>query len=180
MSLPGEKAGRDDIFREVLGLHGYIRRFAAVCGVPFDLLEDFAQDVLLLAWTAVTEDRFAPPDSSRSLRESVRAWLSGIIRHKAHDVRRLVKLRVRTLVAPSHDMCMIAVAGGADDSVLIEDALKVLARLRVSALTRKVIALGALGMTAREIAEELGIPIDTAATCLRRARIAYRKALRRG
>jgi DNA-directed RNA polymerase specialized sigma24 family protein len=48
--------------------------------------------------------------------------------------------------------------------------------MKMSPKQREAVALAAEGYTAREIGERLGVPEDTAATYLKRARKAWEKA----
>ena len=184
MTPPGSDAGPDAVFAEVLKQRPFVRRFAARCGVRSASLDDFAQDVVLTAWLALTAGRFNPPDPDRPLGESVRAWLAGIVKNKANDYRRANRRRDRLLLVEA-DIgagAAHAVTGqlNPEDVALFRETVALLERVKLPPLSRAVVLLAARGHTLVEIAERLAIPAETAWTCLRRARIAYRKAMRRG
>jgi RNA polymerase sigma factor (sigma-70 family) len=115
----------------------------------------------------------------KPLRESVRAWLGGIVRFKAIDARRLAASRAQVMVSGPTDEYPIDVDAHAVPSPEAQfdarEELAAIARMKMSPKQRQAVALAAEGYTAREIGERLGVPEDTAATYLKRARKAYEK-----
>jgi RNA polymerase sigma factor (sigma-70 family) len=181
VTAPG-KAGRDDAVAEVALQLGYVRRFAVSCGVRFEHLDDFAQDVAVTALQRIEEGAFRP-DPGKTLRESVRAWLSGIVRFRAMDLRRAIMVRDRVIVAGPTDEHPVEAEAHAVPSpearAEAREELEAFAKMKLSQKQRETVALAAQGYTAREIGERLGIPEETAASCVKRARASYRAAMTR-
>jgi DNA-directed RNA polymerase specialized sigma24 family protein len=88
VSAPGQGAGRDDIFREVLKQQELIRVVLRRSGVSGAHAGDLVQDVLVIAHRKINEGAFRPPDSGKPLSGAVAAWLTGISRNLAKDFRR--------------------------------------------------------------------------------------------
>ena len=165
---------------EVLQQQRFVRRFAVRSGVPAAFLDDFVQDVVLAAWLAIQAGRFDPPDPERPLDDSVRAWLAGIVKRKAMDLRKANRNRDR-LIVPESDASTesgyaVIEQHTPEDRMLSRETLEVLGRVKLSPLSLAVVLLAAEGYTLVEIGQRLGIPMDTAWTCLRRARAKYRRA----
>ena len=131
-------------------------------GISRSDAEDLAQDVFLVMWR-----RWAAFDPSRPLRP----WLAGIAFRVAHD---FLKRRWREIpVGPLE---------GADgnpqpDDSLAEARARSIALQALSELPEKhrtlLVLSGTDGLTMQEIAEELGVPLATAYTRVRRARLAF-------
>lgn len=105
------------------------------------------------------------------------------MRFKALDMRRTAAFRAQVMVAgPTRENPIDpdAHAGPSPEARLdARDELRAIARMKLTWKQLEVVALAAQGYTAREIGEMLGIPEDTAATYLKRARKAYVSAKRR-
>lgn len=173
---------RDEFNAELCCNLGLARRVARSCGVRNFELDDFVQDVLTAALQRFQDGAFIP-SADRSLRDAVRAWLTGLVRFKALDFRRAMAVRSRVMLAGSTlDHPIAASAHGTPSPETQANARQELAavwRLRMSDAQRLAVGLAAYGHTAREIGERLGIPEDTAATYIKRARKAYDMAKRR-
>jgi RNA polymerase sigma-70 factor (ECF subfamily) len=156
-------------FADRLALHD---EFDHVCralrrhGVNREDAEDLAQDVLVVAWR-----RRADFDRARSLR----AWLAGIAARLARD---FLKRRWREVPHGQIDLTDPALSG--EDRVdaarargLLHAALAVLPeRHRAAILLHDV-----EGLAPTDVARAMGIPLATAYTRLRRARIAFARGV---
>jgi RNA polymerase sigma factor (sigma-70 family) len=144
------------------------------------MLDDIEQDVLLTAHRRIQEGAFDPPDPKKPLADNVAAWVSGIAKRIAIEARRALARHSRLFSAgptKEHPIEMDAVqVPGPAERFDAKETLRAMARLKMRPAQRQTVALAAQGYTAREIAQRLGIPEDTAATYLRRARLAYKKA----
>jgi RNA polymerase sigma factor (sigma-70 family) len=147
------------------------------------MLDDIEQDVLLAAHRRIQEGAFNPPDPDKPLAESVAAWVCGIARWIAIEAHRARARHNRAFSAgptKAHPIEMDAVrAPSPAERFDAKEALRAMARLKMRPAQRKTVALAAQGYTAREIGQRLGIPEETAATYLKRARAAYKKAYRK-
>lgn len=179
MTPPGHRAGRDDVVAEVALQLGFVRRFARSCGVRPEHVEDFAQDVAVTALRRIDEGAFRP-DPEKSLRDAVRVWLGGIVRFMALEARRLAASRAQVMVSgPTGEHPVEDEAHAIPSPEARIDArqeLAAIARMKMRPKQRQAVELAALGYTAREIGERLGVPEDTAATYLKRARKAWERA----
>jgi RNA polymerase sigma factor (sigma-70 family) len=176
---PGEGAGRDDILREVLKLQGLIRAVLRRYGVLDADLPDCTQDVLIVAYRHIQAGRFNPPNPSLPLAENVAAWLGGIAQWTAIEVSRTRARRSRVFSTQSKEWRVDVDAlrvPSPEARIEAKDELAIFDRARLSPKQLEVVELAAQGYTAREIGELLGIPEDTAATRLKRARWAWERA----
>lgn len=171
MTPPGQGAGRDDIFREVVKLQGLIRAVLARSGVPEADVPDLAQDVLVIAHRSISKGAFCPPDPSRPLAHNVAAWLTGICRNVAKNHRSALAVEARVIASIEVEATVVS---GPEEPYLAREQIQVIARLRLSAGQRKVVVMAGMGFTAEEIAGKLGVPLGTVSTWLRRARMAWR------
>jgi RNA polymerase sigma factor (sigma-70 family) len=180
VTAPGHRAGRDDVVAEVALQLGFARRFALSCGVRREHLDDFVQDVALVALKRIEEGAFLPPDPDMPLREAVRAWLTGIVRLRAIDMARAMAFRAQVFASgPTREHPIdprVHAVPSPEASFDAKQELQGIARLKMSPTQREVVRLTAEGYSAREIGQRLGIPEDTAATHLKRARKAYERA----
>jgi RNA polymerase sigma factor (sigma-70 family) len=147
------------------------------CGVPPQCLDDFVSSVALTALERIQEHAFRP-DPEKPLRESVRAWLGGIVRFRAMDLRRKVTLRGRVVVrgpTEEHPVDVEATVPSPEARVEAREELRAIERLKMSPMQREAVAMAAEGYTAREIGERLGVPEDTAGTYIKRARKAWER-----
>jgi RNA polymerase sigma factor (sigma-70 family) len=175
VSAPGN-AGQD-VFREVLKLQGLIRGVLRRHGVPEADVPDLVQDVLVIAHRRISEGGFCPPDPTKPLPNAVAAWLTAITRNVARDRLRALAVHGRIFVDEGYYRVDIdaIIAPGPEEPLLAKEELRVIARLKLSAGQREVVALASLGFSGPEIAAKLGMPLGTVFTWLRRARAAYRR-----
>lgn len=160
----------------------FVRRFQrAVFGVAIAVLgdprlaEDVAQQTFERAW------RHAQVYDAR--RGSVRTWLSTIAHNLAIDV---VRARKQVPVDPAELTSLLGTVRDTPErrAVAGEDAEEL--RAEIAQLpkeqARAVVLAGIYGMTARQIAEQEGIPLGTAKTRIRtameklRARLSVKRA----
>lgn len=161
----GERAALSELYASHRGpLLGYLRSFVDDPG----LAEEVLQDTLYAAWTGA---------AAYGGRASVRAWLLGIARRRAHDALRRRAIRVVTgdvlesLPNPEPELESLALAGAE-----IERVRTALARLRP--MHREVLVLNFMQeLPYREIAVVLGIPIGTVMSRLHHAKRALRAAI---
>ena len=180
MSTPGQGAGQDDIIREVLKQQRLIRAVLHRSGVPGDHLDDLVQDVLVIAHRRIQEGAFRPPDD-RPLSGAVAAWLTGISRHLAKDFRLSLAIRDWIFVGeqcPRADVEVLNVPSP-EAQVIAKEELAILSEVKLSAVQREIVRRTALGHTAVEIGAALGLVPDTVSTHLRRARMAFSRALQK-
>ena len=163
----GERAALAELYAGHRGaLLAYLRSLVDDPG----LAEEVLQDTLYAAWTGA---------AGFGQRASVRVWLLGIARRRAHDALRRRAIRavasdeLDALPAPDPEPESLAIAG-AD-----RDALRAaLARLRP--LHREVLVLNFVQeLPYRNIAAVLGVPIGTVMSRLHHAKRALRAELER-
>ncbi|MCB9752025.1 MAG: RNA polymerase sigma factor [Myxococcales bacterium] len=154
--------------------HDRVWRCLAALGVPEAALDDAAQDVFVIAYRRITAyDGRAP----------VRAWLYGIARkvalkHRERAFRR-ARERLRLVDAARTD------EGGApapDEQVARSEAVSVVESCleRLDEDKRAVFVLSELeGLRAPEVAEALGIKLNTVYSRLRAARALFNRELER-
>jgi RNA polymerase sigma factor (sigma-70 family) len=144
------------------------------------MLDDLEQDVLLTAHRRIQEGAFKPPDPTKPLADSVAAWVSGIAKRMAIEANRARARHSRVFSGgptKQHPIEMDTVqAPSPAEQFDAKEELAAIARLKMRPAQRKTVALAAQGYTAREIGHRLGIPENTAATYLKRARALYEKA----
>lgn len=164
-SPPGEHQRFAVIYREHLD---FVWRSLRRMGTPDSMLEDATQDVFLVAARRI--DEFEG-------RSSIKTWLFGI-------AMRVVKTHRRTLWR--HERKLEALGrvgdGQASDLIAQRDAQRTLLRLldQLDDDRKAVYVLAELeGMTAVEIAEGLGLNVNTVYTRLRTARLGLREAAER-
>jgi RNA polymerase sigma-70 factor, ECF subfamily len=145
-------------------------------GVPDSLIEDAAQDVFL-----VVHRRW---DTWQAERSSVETWLFGIVLRVAHNHRRAQRRRLAWLL-PAHDREVEEVASSAAGPA------ELLAQREAAAIFEHALATIDEGkravflmidveqLTVPEAAAALGINLNTAYWRLRKARMAFRRALTR-
>lgn len=173
MSLKREEPATSarPVFREVFEAHfSYVWNVLKRLGVAERDLEDLGQQVFLQV-----HGQLATFDTRRP----IRPWLFSFAYHAASNYRALARHRVElSIVAPE-----LADSKPAADEQLItreELALAELALTRVALERRAVLLLHEVeGHRIPEIAESLGIPLNTAYSRLRLARQEYELAVRR-
>jgi RNA polymerase sigma-70 factor (ECF subfamily) len=159
----------DSIFDSVYEQHfTFVWRCLRSLGVPAAGLDDAAQDVFL-----VVHRRLATFEGLSSFR----TWLFGIVRHVAFNHRR-TRERKGGLDAPTRDLP--SAEPGPHESAEAAEVTAFVERFLdgLDDKKREVFALAVLEeLSIPEVAEALGIPLNTAYTRLRRAREEFRKAL---
>lgn len=133
------------------------------------LAEELLQDTLLAAWTGA---------GGYAGRASVRGWLLGIARRRAHDTlrRRAVRLVDVSLLGsvptpePQPENCALLAA----EQEEVASAVKRLAPIHSEVLILTFVH----ELSYRELAEVLGIPLGTVKSRLHQARRELRSALR--
>lgn len=139
-------------------------------GVAPLALEDAAQDVFVV----VHRRLFTFQGES-----SLRTWLFGIVRRIAYRYRRTAK-RKGLVAEPEHEHEPATSEPGPLERAQEVEAARFVDRFASGLDDRKreVFVLGILeGLSVPEVAEALGVPLNTAYTRLRRARLEFRKAL---
>lgn len=139
-------------------------------GVAERDLEDLAQQVFLQVHAQL---------ASFDTRRPLRPWLFAFAYHLASNYRRLARHRVElSIVAPEHADSL----PGADEQLITRQELELaeLALERVAIDRRAVLMLHEVeGHSIPDVAESLGIPLNTAYSRLRLARQEYEQAVRR-
>ena len=173
MSLQREEATASarPVFREIFEAHfSYVWNVLLRLGVPQRDLEDLVQQVFLQV-----HGQLATFDTRRALRP----WLFSFAYHAASNYRALARHRV--------ELCIVApeapdLGPAADEQLIARQELE-LAELALSRVTLERRALLLLheieGHSIPDIAETLGIPLNTAYSRLRLARKDYEVAVRR-
>jgi RNA polymerase sigma factor (sigma-70 family) len=178
VTAPGHGAGQD-IFREVLKQQELIRSVLHRYGVPDAHVDDLVQDVLIVAHRRIAEGAFRPPEG-KPLSGAVAAWLIGISRNLAKDLRRSLAVHDRLFVNEECVDLDALMVPSPEERVLAKERLQVIARLKLSAAQREIVTRTGMGHTAMEIGASLGLLPSAIATHVRRVRAAFRKALKRG
>jgi len=167
--LAASDAAEDGVFTALYAEHFlFVWRCLRGLGVASDALEDAAQDVFVV----VHRRRSAFRGES-----SLRTWIFGIVRRIAYRYRRTAERKGP--VAELDDEPHATEPGPLERAQAVEAAVFV-DRFAGSLDDRKreVFVLGVLeGLSVPEVAEALGVPLNTAYTRLRRARLEFRRAL---
>jgi RNA polymerase sigma-70 factor (ECF subfamily) len=163
--IAGMASGDDD------ALAAFVRRFQArVFGLALTIVDDIglaeevAQDAFLRAW------RHASSYDPR--RGRVSTWLLTITRNLAVDA---IRLRRDRPVDP--DRLVAALTGGHEPEYDGAEHLRAGLRQLPADQARPIVLAVVYGLTAREIAEQEGIPLGTAKTRIRRGLARLRTAL---
>lgn len=164
-------ASHSPVFDAVYGQNvAFVFRTLRQLGVPEATLEDAVQNVFIVVHRRL--DEFEG-------RASVRTWLFRIVRRVASDARR--SSRRRGVSEPVADT-LVDAGTRPDDAAERNEATARLARL-LEALDdekRAVFVLAELEqMSLAEIADAVGVNVNTAASRLRAARLAFEKSLER-
>jgi RNA polymerase sigma-70 factor (ECF subfamily) len=148
--------------------HQYVWRTLYHAGTPRAGIDDALQDVFL-----VVQRKLDTFDG----RTSIRNWLHGISRRVASEHRRRVKATKPLHLVENHGGRL----SDADPSPRVEAAQLVEQFLtQIDARKREVFVLAEVeGMSAPEIAELLGLNVNTVYARLRGARLAFEKAVAR-
>jgi RNA polymerase sigma-70 factor (ECF subfamily) len=161
----GEREALAELYAQHRGpLLAYLRSLVGDSG----LAEEILQDTLYAAWTGA---------AGYGQRASVRVWLLGIARRRAHDT-----LRRRTIHAvDAAELEALPTADPEPESLVIaraeRDALAA-ALQRLTPLHREVLVLNFVQeLSYRDIAAVLGVPIGTVMSRLHHAKRALRAEL---
>jgi len=169
-AAPGSETPRAT-FGAVYAAHvAFVFRTLRQLGVPEASLEDAVQNVFLVVHRKLGEFEG---------RAAMRTWLFRIVRRVASDARRSVRRRG---TSESVDETLIDGGRSPDDAAARNEAAQRLARLLESLDEdkRAVFVLAELEeMSAPEIAEALGVNVNTVGSRLRAAREAFERALER-
>lgn len=165
--------GRIESFEQTFREHySFVWRTLAYLGVPEAILDDTAQEVFLVVLRR--RDDFDG-------RSSQRAWIGGIARRVAKDVRKRESRASRRLrVLPDEEPASGGPTG--ETELARNEAQAFVARFldTLDADRREVFVLAEVEqMTAPEIAEVLGVKLNTVYSRLRKARIKFQAALGR-
>lgn len=170
-SAPHVRAIAMDFTRVYDEHFAFVWRSLRRLGVPDRLLDDAAQDVFI-----VVHRRLAEFEG----RSSIKSWLFGIARRVAHDHRRRVGRKERTeeLRETTADPRGATPAHDAERAEAVRALHEILASLDDD--KREVFVLAELEqMTVPEIAEAIGVNLNTVYSRLRAARLAFDAAVAR-
>lgn len=160
--VAGDQAALKEVFDQHAGLvNGVARRLVG------DDSEDLVQVVFLAAWNS--RSRF---DAERG---AMGSWLVGITRFKAIDHLRAKGRRPQSAGGAANDreIPVEEAVGQVTDRIILEQALGVLSDER-----RKVVELAFLAdLTHSQISEQLGLPLGTVKSHVRRGLQTLRQAL---
>ncbi len=164
--VPREEPWGPASFRDVYDVYfDFVWTCARRLGVPVEAIDDVVQEVFI-----VVHARYGTLERPASLR----SWVYGVDRRTASMNHRGRNARsARESAAPALDELTDAMQPSPLDIAVLGDELKVLWRFlaALDAPKREVLVLAELEeMTAPEIAEAVGIPLNTAYSRLRVAR----------
>lgn len=163
----GDRAALAELYaREGAALFAYLRGFTD----DRDLAEEVVQDTLLAAWRGAAG--FAG-------RASVRSWLFAIARRRAADA--LHRPRLRVVPEDAAGLADLPSADPSPEDLAVAAATRAelgAALARMSPLHREVLDLTfAHGLSYLEVAEVLGVPLETVKSRLNHAKRALRALL---
>ncbi len=165
--LPPFRAVYDDYF-------DFVWTCARRLGVPVEAADDVVQEIFI-----VVHARLATVERPASLR----SWLYGVVRRTVSTYHRNRHTRTnRESPAASAEAVADAMQPSPLDLAVLSDELKLLWRLlrEIDAPKREVLVLAEIEqMTMPEIAEAIGIPLNTAYSRLRVARHEFNEAVAR-
>ena len=153
----------------------FVFRNAQRLGIGDDALDDVVQQVFLVVHRRLAE---APSEVP------IRAWVFGILSHVVRDHRRGVRRKSPHHAQPQIDPATVAepASSGPFDTLARTEALHVVIAL-LAELTdekREIFVLSELEqLTAQEIAESLGVNVNTVYSRLRAARQDFERAAER-
>jgi RNA polymerase sigma-70 factor (ECF subfamily) len=178
MAAPGERdasgEGAATLARVYRDHFAFVWRMVRRLGVPDPQIEDAVQDVFVVV------HRRLPDFEGRS---SVRTWLAGIVRRVARDYRRSIERKPALANALDLALDELSVERGTpEDDALATEAVKLL-HLLLDTLDddkREVFILAELEQwSIADIAEAIGVKVNTASSRLRLAREAFELAAER-
>jgi RNA polymerase sigma-70 factor (ECF subfamily) len=143
-------------------------RFAyRLCGQRH-VAEDLLQETFVEAWRSITKQKYA---------EKARAWLYQILRYRYTHFLRDTRHHRRTASLPQTFEHMSDLAQHPLDKMAEQDALQAALNTISPAVRETFLMVFAEGLTCREAAEELHIPLGTVLSRLDSARRALRTRL---
>jgi len=164
--LPSFRSVYDDYF-------DFIWTCTRRLGVPTEAVDDVVQEIFVVVHARLkTLERPA----------SLRSWLYGVVRRTVSTYHRARRVRSAREVLDPFDHHAIAVQPSPLDLALLSDEIRLLWRLlgELDPLKRELFVLAELEeMTMPEIAEAIGIPLNTAYSRLRVARQEFEEAFAR-
>ena len=162
--------GTDDVLRRVWDRYGTLVHTFCVRAVgDRDLAADCVQETFVSAWRS--RDRFDPA------RGSLPGWLLGIARHRVHDAYRSLARTPRARHEPDDGGAIV----DTEPAELVERLLVADALATLAPRPREVLELAFYtGLSQREIAEQLQVPLGTVKSDMRRALLRLRHVLAGG
>jgi RNA polymerase sigma-70 factor, ECF subfamily len=164
--LPSFRSVYDDYF-------DFVWTCARRLGVPSDAVDDVVQEVFV-----VVHARLKTVEKPASLR----SWIYGVVRRTVSTFHRSRRARSAGEAPAPVDDCSDLMQPSPLDLAVLSDDLKLLWRLlgELGPLKREVFVLAELEeMTMPEIAEAIGVPLNTAYSRLRVARQEFNEAFAR-
>jgi RNA polymerase sigma-70 factor (ECF subfamily) len=165
-ALPSFRSVYDDYF-------DFVWTCTRRLGVPVDAVDDVVQEVFVVVHARLeTVERPA----------SLRSWLYGVVRRTASTYHRARHVRSAHESPTPFDDNMSPMQPSPLDLAVLSDEVRLLWRLlgEVDPVKREVLVLAELEeMTAPEIADAIGIPLNTAYSRLRAARQEFDAAFAR-
>ncbi|MFF2372149.1 RNA polymerase sigma factor [Agromyces sp. NPDC058110] len=161
---PVDDGRRASLVAMIAGDPQRLRRRSISLGVPLDDADDVAQTVLLRAWRSI--ERLHAPDETGKMC----SWLDTIARNAAIDLARQRMRRPSIALEAGAEVAdPVNVSQSVETRVILDAAVQAINALPES-LRRPLLMSVADEMPAAEIAERLGISIDTARQRIARAR----------
>lgn len=164
----GSREAQPMVFEAIYAEHfSFVWRCLRALGVPTPLLDDAAQEVFLGVHRRLATFR---GDSA------LRTWIYGVVRNVAHKQRRTLARRGTTVLETEP----VATSKGPAEQVQDAQAAAFVRRFLASLDEKKrdVFLLAVLEeLSAPEVAQIVGAPLNTVYTRLRSARAAFRVAL---
>jgi RNA polymerase sigma-70 factor (ECF subfamily) len=151
-----------------------IRRWLEYHRVPEVDRDDLVSEIVSASWWSCQLGHYRP-DPEKDERAALVAWVRGITWRHVSTYRGRAHRRHELLVEPA-DMPDTAIRGPLA-AIIAADELKILREVKPE--RRKVLVASAAGHEMPEIAAAMGIPLATAYSRLRLARIDIEAALRR-
>ncbi|EYF08282.1 RNA polymerase sigma factor [Chondromyces apiculatus] len=153
----------------ILKLRPFVRAVLRAQGVPTRDRDDVCQEIMVAAWTAMTEGRFRPPEA-QPIGEALQAWLFGITWRQASHYRQRAWRRREVIVSDPYAMTAAAPwiphVPAPDGRAAAREMLAALDE--IPERMREVLLLRYLeGFDTVEIAEILGIPVPTVSSRLK-------------
>ena len=160
----------DEVLRRVWDRYGTLVHTFCVRAVgDRDLAADCVQETFVSAWRS--RDRFDPA------RGSLPGWLLGIARHRVHDAYRSLARTPRARHEPDDGGAVV----DTEPAELVERLLVADALATLAPRPREVLELAFYtGLSQREIADQLQMPLGTVKSDMRRALLRLRHVLAGG